>query len=77
MDHVVNPATLQMNRTEEPDVNQTGMIDLFNGKDLTGWVIKGGTMHFKVENGEIVGTCDPDVRLNSFLCTKENYRLGL
>lgn len=69
----VNPATLKVNTTEEPDVNQPGIIDLFNGKDLTGWTIKGGTMHFKVENGEIVGTCVPEVRLNSFLCTEENY----
>ncbi len=30
-------------------------------------------MPFKVVDGEIVGTCDPDIRLNSFLCTNKNY----
>ena len=51
---------------------QDGWIPLFNGKDLEGWVQRGGKASYKVENGEIVGTAVADTP-NSFLCTKENY----
>lgn len=47
-------------------------VQLFNGKDLDGWVQRGGKAIYTVENGEIVGTAVVDTR-NSFLCTKENY----
>ena len=29
--------------------------ELFNGKDLTGWVQKGGVAKYTAENGELVG----------------------
>lgn len=69
----VNPESLQVNITPEPDLNQADMLNLFNGKDLSGWIVKGGTMPFSVVDGVIVGTCDPEERLNSFLCTEKNY----
>jgi len=47
-------------------------IDLFNGKDLSGWVQKGGKAKFTAENGEIVGTTVPDTP-NSFLCTEREF----
>jgi hypothetical protein len=47
-------------------------VDLFNGKDLTGWVQKGGKAQFTVENGEIVGTTVTDTP-NSFLCTEREF----
>lgn len=34
-------------------------VELFNGKDLTGWVAEGGAT-WKVENGMLVGTQGPD-----------------
>ncbi|HQK37918.1 MAG TPA: hypothetical protein PLC81_09785, partial [Bacteroidales bacterium] len=39
-----------------PSGDKTGWYQLFNGKDLSGWVQKNGTAEFKVDNGEIVGT---------------------
>jgi len=69
----VDPQSLELNATPEPDLTQVGMVDLFNGKNLTSWSVKGGLMPFTVEEGEIVGTCDPKVRLNSFLATDQNY----
>ena len=45
---------------------------LFNGKDLDGWVQRGGKAKYRVENKEIVGTCVPNTG-NSFLCTKRDY----
>lgn len=69
----VDPKTLALNTSKEPDLNQPGMVDLFNGRDLTGWSVKGGPMPWVVRDGMIVGTCDPKVRLNSFLATDQSY----
>jgi hypothetical protein len=46
--------------------------DLFNGRNISGWIQKGGTAAFTVENGEIVGTSALDTP-SSFLCTELNY----
>lgn len=45
---------------------------LFNGKDLEGWVQRGGKADYKVEDGAIVGRSVPNTA-NSFLCTKKDY----
>lgn len=47
-------------------------VDLFNGKDLSGWVQQGGKALYKVEGNEIVGTSVIDTP-NSFLCTHRTY----
>ena len=49
-----------------------GWTPLFNGKDLDGWVQKGGKADYKVEDGAIVGRSVPKTA-NSFLCTKKDY----
>jgi hypothetical protein len=46
--------------------------NLFNGKDLKGWIQRGGKALFTVEKGEIVGTSVPNTP-NSFLCTEKDY----
>ena len=52
---------------------QDHWIDLFNGKDLTGWTPKGGKAVFKAQNGTIVGS--PVLNSpNSFLCTVKKYK---
>jgi hypothetical protein len=43
-------------------------IELFNGKDLSGWTQLNGTAPYTVEDGEIVGRTVPGSP-NSFLCT--------
>jgi hypothetical protein len=51
---------------------KTETINLFNGKDLTGWKILNGKAKYEVKNGEIVGTTvhgEP----NSFLATEQEY----
>jgi hypothetical protein len=45
---------------------------LFNGKDLDGWVQRGGKAKYSVENGEIVGTAVSGTP-NSFICPPKNY----
>jgi hypothetical protein len=49
-----------------------GWVKLFNGKDLDGWVQRGGKAKYLVEDGQIVGRSVPNTA-NSFLCTKKDY----
>ncbi|MEX2579855.1 MAG: family 16 glycoside hydrolase [Verrucomicrobiales bacterium] len=46
--------------------------DLFNGKNLDGWVQRGGEAKYTVEDGAIVGETVPKTP-NSFLCTEKDY----
>ena len=49
-----------------------GWKPLFDGKTLEGWVQKGGAAKYRVENGELVGTSQPNTP-NSFLCTARDF----
>ncbi len=51
---------------------QEGWTDLFNGKDLKGWVQKGGAAKYTIENGTIVGSTVLSTP-NSFLCSEKEY----
>jgi hypothetical protein len=51
---------------------EEGWVALFNGKDLDGWVQRGGKAKYRVEDGQIVGTSVPNTS-NSFLCTARDY----
>jgi len=46
---------------------------LFNGKDLSGWVTPEDKALFTVENGEIIGRTQGDLKKNEFLVTEKNY----
>jgi hypothetical protein len=58
--------------TAQQDPSDSGWVDLFNGKDLSGWELVEGTAPYTVENGEIVGTTAPD-NPNGILCTKDTF----
>lgn len=47
-------------------------INLFNGRDLTGWESKNGNAKYEVKDGAIIGTSVPK-EPNSFLCTTEEF----
>jgi hypothetical protein len=47
-------------------------VELFNGKDLTGWTKRGGNGSYKVEDGEIVGRSASNTT-NTFLCTDKEF----
>lgn len=51
---------------------EEGWTDLFNGKDLEGWVRRGGAAKYRVEDGQVVGSTVPNTP-NSFLCTRKDY----
>lgn len=53
---------------------ERGFVPLGDGKTLDGWEVVGGNAAFRVEDGEIVGTCT-NSRPNTFLrTTKADYR---
>lgn len=49
---------------------EPGFVDLFNGKDLTGW--EGDPFLWKVDDGAIVGKT-PGISYNDFLSTEKEY----
>lgn len=49
-----------------------GWVDLFNGRDLSGWVQKNGEALYEARDGMIVGTTVTGTP-NSFLCTEQEY----
>jgi len=69
-ENVPKPAAMLLNEDKEPDLKE-GFIDLFNGKDLSGWAPKGGNSKFEVKDGVIVGTVVPDTP-STYLCTERS-----
>jgi len=53
-----DPATMLLNKDMEPELKD-GFIDLFNGKDLSGWTPHGGKAKFEVKDEMIIGTVVP------------------
>jgi hypothetical protein len=47
-------------------------IELFDGKDLSGWKQLGGAAKYSIEDGQIVGRSVPDTS-NTFLTTEKEY----
>lgn len=47
-------------------------LAIFDGQSLNGWIIRGGTASFTVEEGCIVGRTAPN-QPNTFLCTDADY----
>jgi hypothetical protein len=47
-------------------------VEIFNGKDLSGWTKRGGDGTYDVVDGEIVGHSAPNT-INTFLCTDKKF----
>ena len=69
--NVPDPATQKVNTDKEPDLNE-GFVSLYNGKDLTGWVAKGGKCKFEAKGEMIVGTCVKGSP-STYLSTEKEY----
>lgn len=52
--------------------SEKGWVNLFNGKDLSGWKLINGSASYTIIDGAIVGTTVKDSP-NSFLATEKNY----
>ena len=57
-----------------PAIFAADWVNLFNGKNLSGWTQKGGDAKFYVSAGCIVGEAVSESDTNSVLCTKQEYR---
>ncbi len=53
-------------------VADDAFVPLFNGKDLTGWVQRGGDAKYHIDGDCIVGVVNDESR-NTFLCTEKEY----
>ena len=56
----------------DADVEE-GFASLFNGRDLAGWVKRGGAAEYEVQDGCIVGKCVPNTPGNTFMCTERDF----
>lgn len=54
--------------------DQNGFTPLFNGRDLSGWIVPEDPDLFTVEDGEIVGRTRGDLTINQFLVAEKPYR---
>ena len=71
--NLMKPKDQLLNEAPEPEIGD-GFVELFNGKDLSGWTPKGGTCSFEVIDGNIVGTCVPKSN-STYLCTdRDDYK---
>ncbi len=70
--HTFRTTLLALSLATAPTFAADGWIDLFNGKDLSGWTQKGGKASYKVEGDTIVGRTVLQTP-NSFLCTEKEY----
>ena len=71
--NLMNPEDQLLNEASEPTIGDD-FVELFNGKDLTGWTPKGGECTFEVIDGNIVGTCVPKAK-STYLCTdRDDYK---
>ena len=52
---------------------EEGFVSLFDGQSLAGWVKRGGSAQYQVEDGSIVGKCVPNTPGNTFMCTEKEF----
>ena len=52
--------------------SEEGFVKIFDGKTLTGWIAKGGTASYRVEDGMIIGKTVEGSK-NTFLSTTRDY----
>ena len=57
-----------------PDIDSERFVSLFDGKTLDGWRRVNGSAEYHVEDGCIVGVCDPNSKMNTFLRTERTFK---
>lgn len=70
--NIVPPVEALLNTDAEPDLNE-GFVSLYNGKDLTGWTLKGGECTFEPKGDIIVGTNVPGSPSTYLMTDKSDY----
>lgn len=68
----VAPSAALINNDAEPDLSH-GFTCLYNGKNLDGWIVRGGKCTFEAQGEAILGSCVPGSP-STYLSTKrDNY----
>ena len=70
--NIPNPADMLVNTDAEPDLKK-GFTNLYNGKDLEGWVPLGGHCTFEAKGDTIVGTTIKGSPSTYLSTTKDDY----
>ncbi|WP_390889112.1 sulfatase-like hydrolase/transferase [Rhodopirellula halodulae] len=65
------PEEMLLNTDAEPNLSE-GFTSLFNGKDLQGWTVRGGTCTFEVQDDTIVGKVVPGSN-STYLSTERDF----
>jgi hypothetical protein len=55
--NIIPPEKMMLNTDAEPDLTQEGFVDLYNGKNLEGWVPFSGNSTFEAKGECIEGVC--------------------
>ena len=71
-ENIPNPDAMLLNRDPEPDLEE-GFTNLYNGKDLTGWNLKGGECLFEAKGEKIIGKTVVGTG-STYLCSDKPYR---
>ncbi|MGZ0654941.1 3-keto-disaccharide hydrolase [Coraliomargarita sp. W4R53] len=70
---IIAPEDAMLNTDPEPDLSNPGFVQLYNGKNLDGWKVRGGTCSFEAHPDKIIGKTVPGSP-NTFLCLeREDY----
>ena len=69
---LVSALTIVIASVAHDSASADQMVELFNGKDLTGWTKRGGEAQYAVEDNMIVGRSVPNTP-NTFLTTDKEY----
>jgi len=56
-----------------PDIHAKGFVPLFDGRTLDGWRCVNGSAKYRVEDGCVVGACDPQSKASTFLRTNRTF----
>jgi len=70
---IITPEDALINTETEPDLTE-GFVDLYNGKDLTGWTPRGGNCTFEARGKAIVGTTVQGSPSTYLSTNKEDYQ---
>lgn len=70
----VAPEDALLNVDPEPDLGASGFVDLYNGRDLSGWIPRGGNCRFEAVEGKIVGTVVQGSPSTYLSTEREDYR---
>lgn len=70
--HIIPAEKALLNTDKEPDLSE-GFVDLFNGKNLEDWTLRGGTCKFEVKGSSIVGTTIPGSPSSYLSTNREDY----